>query len=55
MEAASGLVKLLDKSVQMQKLLCHQWRFQSSQVTRGGDMRGVCGKLMGGEKFGPSP
>ena len=32
-----------------------QWRFQSSQVTRTGDTRGMRGRLMGGEKSGPSP
>ena len=31
-----------------------QWQFQSCQVIQAGDTRGVCGKLMGGEKFGPS-
>ena len=32
-----------------------QWRFQSCQVTRAGDKHGMRGKLMGGEKSGPSP
>ena len=32
-----------------------QWQFQSFQVTRAGDTRGVCGKLMGGENLVPPP
>ena len=33
----------------------NQWQFQSCQFTREGDTRGARGKLMGGEKSGPSP